>query len=280
MPAAVPAITAADIDFHRLDAELIAAGIDTTQFGFYDQTCALTPKDLREKYARWVSLRPRDDAYDVHVRNVVPKLCALIIEAFEADNWHGGCVEASCMMSRMLDRLGVWSFSVLGSTTFEVESLGLACGFYKHDFQDFQDAVLGHAWVVVPPYGVVDATVCLQYWGDDPITQLLPEFVAEETMRRIAPDVSDVVSWRMRNSISQMDEFLDPQLHLRLEPDLLKFGMDFPAVQISDGPLNMRYVPMTIYISDGPLETINAEGFIGRNGGQIWDQVVGPAFEV
>jgi hypothetical protein len=280
MPAVSPEITAADIDFQRLDAELTAAGLDTSQFGFYDQPSSIAPKDLHRKYARWVSLRPRDAAYDAHVRAVVPMLCHLIIAAFEADNWHGGCVEASTMMSRMLDRLGVWSFSVLGSTTFEVETLGLACGFYKHDFQDFQDAVLGHAWVVIPPYGVVDATVCLQQWGDDPITQFLPEFVAEETVRCIAPDVSDVVSWRMRNSMSQMDEFLDPQLHLRLEPDLLKFGMDFPAVQIADGPLNMRYVPVEIFMSEGPLETINEGGVIGRTGGQIWDQVVGPEFDI
>jgi hypothetical protein len=267
-------LDAEDGEFHKLDSELRAAGVDTSQFGFYDQPSSLNPTILREAYARWVQLRPRDVAYDAYVRTVVPRLCELIISAFEADNWHGGCVEASTMMARMLDRLGIWSFSVIGSTTFEVLSRDLCCGFYRHDFQDFQDAVLGHAWVVIPPYGVVDATVALQQWGYDPIKQFLPPFVAAENTRRILPHVSDVVSWRLRSHYDFTDGYLDEALHLRLEPDLLKFGMDFPAVQIEDGPLNMRYVPLHIYMSDGPLETINENGEMGRSGKQIWDQVV------
>ena len=269
-------LTASEVEFQRLDALLHASGVDTSQFGFYDQPSSLDPAVLRETYARWVQLRPRDEAYDAHVRSIVPRLCELIISAFKADHWQGGCVEASTMMSRMLDRLGVWSFSVIGSTTFEVVTCDLCCGFYRHDFQDFQDAVLGHAWVVIPPYGVVDATVALQQWGDDPITQFLPAFVAAEESRQISPHVSDVVSWRMRNYFDSMDGHLDEALHLRLEPDLMKFGMDFPAVQIEDGPLNMRYVPVQIYMSDGPLETINQDGAMGRSGGQIWEQVVAP----
>lgn len=277
-PASLPPLTAEEIAFQRLDAKLIAAGIDTSKFGFYDQASSMPAKDLREAYARWVQLRPRDEAYDAHVRSVVPKLCERIIAAFEADNWHGGCVEASSMMSRMLDRLGVWSFSMLGSTTFDVPSQSLCCGFYRHDFQDFQDAVLGHAWVVAPPYIVVDATVALQQWGGDPITRYLPPFVAVETARQIDPHVSDVVSWRMRCHFDSMDGHLDEQLHLRLQPDLLKFGLDFPAVEIEDDALKVRYVAVQIFMSDGPLETINTDGEMGRSGGQIWETDVKPAF--
>ena len=278
MEAAASEETVSDIEFHRLEAGLHAVGIDTTQLGFYDQPCTLEPKILRELYARWVMLRPRDEAYNARVREVVPKLCRLIIKAFEADNWHGGCVEASSMMSRMLDRLGIWSFSVLGSTTFEVQSQNLCCGFYKHDFQDFQDAVLGHAWVVVPPYGVVDATVVLQQWGRDPITKYLPEFVAAENIRPIVPKVLDVLSWRYREYFSQLDGEFDDHLHLRLEPELLTFGTIFPAVEIDYGLLKVRYVAMQTFLSEGPLESINAGGVIGRNGGQIWETDVAPAF--
>ena len=279
MEAAASEASTSVSEFERIDAGLRAVGIDTTQFGFYDQACALEPKILRELYARWVMLRPRDPTYDARVREVVPKLCRLIIRAFEADNWHGGCVEASAMMSRMLDRLGIWSFSVLGSTTFEVKSQNLCCGFYKHDFQDFQDAVLGHAWVVVPPYGVVDATVVLQQWGYDPITKYLPEYIAAEDVRLIVPKVLDVLSWRYREYFSQLDGEFDDHLHLRLEPELLTFGTIFPAVEIDFDLLKVRYVAMQTFLSEGPLESINAGGVIGRNGGQIWDAEVAPAFE-
>ncbi|MDV6329205.1 hypothetical protein [Asticcacaulis sp. 201] len=270
--------TASGVEFHRLDADLRAAGIDTSRFAFYDQSSTMPAEDLRALYAHWVQIRPRSAAYDAHVRDIVPRLCERIIAAFHADNWHGGCVEASTMMSRMLDRLGIWSFSVLGSTTFDAPSEGLCCGFYKHDFQDFQDAVLGHAWLVVPPYIVVDATVALQQWGNDPITRLLPPFVAAETARQISPHVSDVVSWRMRGYFDSMDGHLDEALHLRLEPDLLNFGLTFPAVEVEDGPLKVRYVPVQIYLPECPLEAINENGEIGRSGGQIWEADVKPEF--
>ncbi|MGA9657696.1 MAG: hypothetical protein WBQ60_01150 [Asticcacaulis sp.] len=269
-----------DTGFAQVDARLRASGVDTSQFGFYDQPSALSDKDLHEAYARWVLLRPRDAAYDAHVRAVVPKLCKLMVGALKADNWQGGCLVASTMMCRMLERLGIWSFGVLGSATFEVKSRDLACGFYRHDFQDFEDAVLGHAWIVIPPYGLVDATVAVQQWGDDPIADYLPDYLAEEITPPIVPDVSDVVSWRMRDSMSQMDEFLDPRLHLRLEPGLPIFAESFPAVSLRYGELDMRYVPISISLPEGPLEEVNADADIGRTGGQIWDQVVGPAFAV
>lgn len=271
-------------DFERLDAELTALGIDTSRHGFYDQEpfvaeMAKNPAFI-ENYARWVDLRPRNAAYEARVRQIVPQLCDLMLASLKADNWEGACVEAASMMIRMLDRLGIWSYGILGSTTFVVEPEDIRCGFYRHDFQDFQDAVLGHAWMVVPPFNLIDATVSQQCWGDDPVRQFLPKFIATDAVLPMQPDVSDVVSRRMRDYFSQLDDFLDPDLHLRLQPNLPDFSAHFPPVLFEEGHLQTRYVPINIHLPEAPLEELNRDGCNGRPALEIWRDMVAPAFGV
>ena len=110
-------------------------------------------------------LRPRDDAYNQHVRDVVPRLTEMLAAALLSDGMEGGCVAASGMMSRMLDRLGVWSFGVAGCLTLEVKTRSLWRGLATVDDLDFPDAALGHSWVIAPPYHVVDASLMVQRWG-------------------------------------------------------------------------------------------------------------------
>lgn len=107
-------------DFSSLDAFLRDWDVDTGRFGFYDQKEFIVHEqrnpEFLELYGKWVMQRPRDAEYDEHVRAVVPKLGKLLLNALERDGFQRGCVAASGMMSRMLDRLGVWSFAVGGST--------------------------------------------------------------------------------------------------------------------------------------------------------------------
>ena len=115
--------------FVQLDQELKIYGIDTSKFGFYDQEHFLeqeaTNSDFLENYAEWVILRPIEKEYVEHVKVVVPQLVELVHSEFVEYGLDGGCVAASGMITRMLDRLGVWSFAVAGSLTLEVEKTGL-----------------------------------------------------------------------------------------------------------------------------------------------------------
>ncbi|ESQ77408.1 hypothetical protein [Asticcacaulis sp. YBE204] len=274
-----------DSERQRIEHTLRTAGIDPTQPGFYShpafiELCAADPSCI-ELYGRWVDLRPRDAAYEARVREIVPRLCDIILSTLKADGWEGACVDAASMMIRMLERLGIWSYGILGSTTFIVEPEHIRCGFYRHDFQDFPMAVLGHAWLIAPPFRLVDPTVSQQCWGDDPVRHFLPGFIATEDVIDTTPDVSDVISWRMREYFASMDNYVwDEHLHLRLQPNLPVFGQHFPAVQYEDGHLQTRYVPINILLPGAPLELLNSDGYMGRPAIAIWRDLVAPAFGV
>lgn len=97
----------------------MVAGVGSTAFGFCDQAAFQAQEQLDgtyvEDYADWVATWPIDAAYETHVRTTAPKLAARVAAALIADNMQDGCLTAISMLTRQLDRLGVWSFDVIDS---------------------------------------------------------------------------------------------------------------------------------------------------------------------
>ena len=270
--------------FLKLDQELKTYGIDTTQLGFYDQPKFLEQEaihaDFVENYAEWVTLKPHGKSYAEHVKTVVPQLVKLVHAEFVEFGLDGGCVAASGMITRMLDRLGVWSFAVGGSVTLEVERAQLRRMLHAVDRPDFPGAMLGHVWVVAPPYTIVDSTISLQHWQNDEMGHFVPPYVlAADDARMIRPKVGDVVSDQLRREAAAHG-IPDADLHYRLEPRLQPFGRKFPALEISRGDLTLHYVPVVVRQTDVPLERINIEGERGRPAIEFWQRIVAPHFNV
>jgi hypothetical protein len=267
----------------RLTAEFIAAGIDPTSFGFYDQPAFLAREQrdpaYLERYAEWVASKPVDAAYAAHVYTTVPKVASLVAAALTADDMQGGCITAYSLLTRMLDRLGVWSFGVIGSANLEVAHLGIRRSLHTIDVRDHPDAVLGHAWVCAPPFFVVDASLALQHWTGTAMAGHVPAVVlADESAPVIRPTVEDCASIRVRERHAAMEGCHDPRLHLRLDPRLATFGGRFPAREVALGTLRVRYVPVAIKQPDVELERVNGSGRKGRSGATIWADEIAPAF--
>ncbi len=198
-----------------------------------------------------------------------------------ADGMLGGCVAASGMMTRILDRLGVWSFAIHGCLTLEVKSQKLWRGFATCDDIDFEGGLAGHTWVVAPPYRIVDPSLILQHFDGDPIQPFVPATLLCSTdFKAVTPDVSDVVAARVRKRHALREGRFDPRLHHRLEPRLRQFGQMFPTREVANGELLLRYVPIAVRLTDVPLELINTEGKVGRPAIDIWREVIAPAFGV
>jgi hypothetical protein len=271
--------------FEAVERRLRDLGIDTSNFGFYDSEPFLRAERadsvFLEQYAHWVTLRPRDPAYEAHVHDIVPRLTTLLAETLRADGVLGGCVAAAGMLARILDRLGVWSFGIHGCLTLEVKSQGLWRGFATCDDVDFDGGTPGHFWVVAPPYSIVDASLILQRLEDDPIQPVVPATLWCDTdFKIVTPDITDVVAASVRDKYAAREGRYDPQLHYRLQPRLRQFGEAFPALEVTKGELQLRYVPIAIRLTDVPLELINSEGKVGRPAIDTWRETIAPAFGI
>lgn len=191
-------------EFKKIDDQFKNLGIDTSKFEFFDQPNFLQEEQLNPEilnnYAHWVNTRPRSPAYENHVRAVVPEVCKIIQTSFQNDGFTASCVAASSMICRILDRLGVWSYAVAGSTVFKVKDSSIERFLWTIDKPDFPNAFLGHAWVCAPPFLVVDATVSLQNWPKrDKIIPYLSNILMFEKGVIVNPTASDVISAEIRS---------------------------------------------------------------------------------
>ncbi|MEM8575568.1 MAG: hypothetical protein AAGF48_13135 [Pseudomonadota bacterium] len=257
-------------------------GIDTGKFGFADNSTFLAAEkqdpQLLESYAKWVMLRPRDEAYEKHARETVPKLTDLVSTVLEEDKLEGSCEMACSLITKGLDRLGVWSVGIVGSATFEVKDEGIWLGLHTVDRQDFPGAKLGHTWVCAPPFVVVDASIKRQRWSGDSIEPYIPSSILDDVGRKTKPTSVDVISAEIRSELLLRRGSLPPSVIHEFEPNLRAFGKTFPATEIIVDQLTARYVPTASGLSDGAFEDINTNGTHGRDGREIWHDVIAPAF--
>jgi hypothetical protein len=105
----------------ELEEQFDRLGINFSRPGFFDtpQFLARERADRRflESYAEWVLSRPRSADEHAKVREVVPRLADIVNARLRRHNWIGGCVAVTGMVSRMLDRMGIWNVTFKGSAT-------------------------------------------------------------------------------------------------------------------------------------------------------------------
>ena len=268
--------------FELLDKQLSDLGVETDQFGFCDQDAFLAAERrnpaLLETYAKWVMLRPRDAEYEAHVIGTVPKLAQLVADVLEEDRLEGSCEMACSLLTKGLDRLGVWSVGMVGSATFEVKERNIWRGLHTVDRADFPGARLGHTWVCAPPFVVVDASIKRQRWSGDVIYPYVPSIILDREGRKTKPTPQDVISAEIRAEMMAVQGSIPNSAIYQFEPNLKTFGEVFPATEIVVDQLTARYVPTAANLSDGTLEEINGGGASGRVGHEIWNDVIAPAF--
>lgn len=247
--------------------------IDISRPGFYDDPGFLAREEqnsrFAENYAEWVLLRDRTQDYDARVRDVVPQVAEILQRRIVQHNWHGACIALTAILTRILDRLGIWNIPVRGSAS--VYSGGQSRHFAIIDENEGSGFDTGHMWVIAPPYDVIDVTLHYQRWRGDDFQRRIPEIVLGDGLASIKARPQDVIAPELR---AQMPR--NPDLHFKVFPDQKRILEKFPAKQFVSGSTDIRYVPAGISFPDAPLEGVNSEGSAGVPGITIWTDDIVP----
>jgi hypothetical protein len=282
--------TESGVSFALLDAKLGKLGVNTAEFGFYDQPAFMALERANplalELYSSWVLARPRSEAYDAHVRATVLKLASLIEGQLAATGTRGACLNVATAMARMLDRLGVWSFTARGSLTVEIPThpeIGRRY-FPESDFAPNPDSVTGHGWLIAPPFIVVDPTLRHQFWVDlqPAIAELLPAVVAAEAGEVVQPRWFDTVSDKAVAMNGFQRHELNGTLPYRFNPGLARVERTLPGRDIRIGELSLRYIAGSMTVSEQPLAEIPPFDTSSPDltPARLWVEHVAPAFDV
>lgn len=251
-------------------------GIDVSAPGFYDDPRFLTEERrdrcFLEAYAEWVTHRERSPDYDAHVRDVLTKIAPIISERMDRHQWFGSCIAITGMLTRMLDRLGVWNTVMKGSVAIRTPD-GASRHFAIVDEYEGRGYETGHYWLIAPPFDIVDLTLYHQRWrpGDGAFQAVAPKLVLADRTEIVKARADDVIAPALLRSGT------DAEMHRAL-PDQTRFGAIFPARKVDQDGLEIRYVASGSTAPDVPLERVNLEASAGVPAIQIWNEDVVPAF--
>ncbi|MCE9579895.1 MAG: hypothetical protein K8W52_42655 [Deltaproteobacteria bacterium] len=200
---------------------------------------ATAPVEALEAYARFVTMRSMSDEYANHVRQVVPYVLGRLTASAKVGEINRNCFAVSMALLETLEKAGVWVFGLTGSARFRFpQGSGLEDQFFYATDSAASGHRAGHAWLVAPPFNVIDATAHFQGWRGAEAT-FLPQWIAVERAVRVPFDPS--LHWPgMRPGSSR-------------PVDLRGFSTTFPTVEIAIDRATILYQPHGVTVPAEPL---------------------------
>jgi hypothetical protein len=265
----------------QLQAEFSEARIPTDSPGFYEdfQFIRREQKDptYLDNYARFVQWQDYHAAYLDKAERVIHVVVAEMQLALQQDGTSDAYAETPLVMSRILEREGIWNYVVCGAlnVTFPPGSGFEPVSFWAVDADHGSGSGGGYQWVCAPPFQVIDLAVqVLKY--PCPVAHLLPRTIlgndGEEVEGYPAEILSPTAIDEIRGEGLSLEEGLD-----RLAPGFRgRFAADFPAHLIRRADTQFKYVPTGVVAPDTALEEF--KGFVskGLTAMQIYDQNIRP----
>ena len=259
---------------NRLSKELAGFGIPTDHPGFYDHPAFVAMErknpEFLETYAAFVRSRPIEPHYAAHTRQIVKIVGPALNEELVLDGRIGACIDLSMVLSRILEREGVWNYVVKGALTIDYpKSTGYGTGYFWPI--DVTDIKAGHVWVCAPPYSVIDLTVHQQPYGEDR-QKHIPGFVITESTEPYTPSIVDICSSEVLSDLRRRGLPIPNETLFEIQPKLRGFFQSFPATIVRSGETILKYIPCAITASDRPLEEITSLRLRGRTGYEVYEQ--------
>lgn len=263
-----------------LESEFAKHGIDFSLIGFYDDPSFLriehNQPNFLENYAKFVNSRVYSNEYIERACIEVPFISQILHDEIVKDGRMGACVDVSIVLSRILEREGFWNYIVKGSLTIEFpEELGIANKyFWSVDMiEEGTTIAAAHAWIVAPPYRVIDLTVNQQpYKGGE--GKHLPSFICckEYALFKIAeidlisPDASAFLASKgvKGNKLKHVKENFSDFIH------------SFKPCLVELNSVKFKYTTIAISAPDEPLERVKTLILRGKLGIEIYNEIVKP----
>ncbi len=265
----------------QLEEEFAAAKIPTDEPGFYEDRAFIRREQrvphFLDNYARFVQWRHYDMGYAEYAEPVVHVVAEEVQLALKADGSEQAHAEAPLVMSRLLEREGIWNYVACGamSIAFPPNS-----GFNPFSFPSV-DLCMGspvdrsYRWVVAPPFQIIDVSIqaCRYPY---PFNHLLPKIVwATKTETSIStPD--EIFSPKVLKEIEQSGESMEEAVD-RYFPNYREgFAPDFPARIVTCLDTQLKYVPTHVMISEESLEQLKGFQTQGLSAAQLYSKKIRP----
>jgi hypothetical protein len=261
--------------------DFAAAKISTDEPGFYEEGAfirreAKVPRYL-DNYARFVDLQPYHPAYLDRAQPIIHVVSEELQLALKEDGSQEAHAEAPLVMSRILEREGVWNYVVSGSLTmtFPSGSGFEPFSFYSLEVRQERAVDCSYHWVVAPPFQIIDIAIqACKY--PNPCNHLLPRIVWENNCEPGVAEMSDIFSPKGVKQITDAGMSFDEALDKYLPHYRGRFANDFPPRVVTRMDTQLKYVPTGILVSEQSLEQFKGFQSRGLTAAQIYSNKIQP----
>ncbi len=263
----------------RLERAFSNRGIPYANPAFYDTAEFLREEErnprILETYAHYVEARNYSEDYLADARQKVVAVIEAVRREVKADGKPGRCVHASGIIGRMLDSLGAWNYVAKSTLTIEFsEGRGVEpIYFWAIDQGKFYAP---HAFVVAPPFSLIDVPGREQPSSDDVPRDELPDVVLAETFERVSWTPEDLANEELRIELMARRIAFNTFL-ARNRPHLLEVANAVKPRATTLGETRLKYVIVAIGGITEPLEQMHQNiALNGRLPMQIFENDVLP----
>src|SRR6266511_283621 len=188
----------------------------------------------------------------------------------------GACVDISGLLSRFLDRLGVWNYVVKGGLVLEFSATtGISPTYFWPIMAPGNPAIAGHTWVCAPPFKVIDISASAQPYRHSE-SAYISGYIAEENPTPVparSVSVVDLLDSDVRNPfirdhgrLPTMDELGDGAKWIPL----------LGAFQVSRPNVTMRYIGTAVGASDVGIDKKKYPTLSGLSPADAWNEFCDP----
>lgn len=237
------------------------AGIDYSKPGFYD-TPAFIEQEKRapsflEVYADYIDSMSFSPDYLINAKSVALNVTKFVYDKLTSDGQKGVCLDVCGIISRFLEKEGIWNYVIKGGLTISFDkktrlSTTYCAPLMAHD----NSAVLGHAWVVAPPFKVIDVAFSLQHYsrGEE---KYLKGFIAEESIADAALEAIDIFDADAIKLFIKHNGHPPRIQDIKLiTPGLVERAEKYGVFKVKLPDATLKYSSCGISFSEAPLEKV------------------------
>lgn len=251
-------------------------GLPIDQPGFYDHPRYVRVEQAQpgyiNTYARYVRDQRYSEPYLDRSEAVIQAASSLLSKEVIADGRTNLCVAASKVLSKILEREKIWNYVVVGafSVSIRIDGRWQSHSFFPFDVRTVDAA---HAWVVAPPYCIVDLTLRQQRYPG-PAAAYLPDCLL--TTYTFGADVTarDVCSPALLLGL-HLKGFSDDEILDRAFQSFKQFSSVFPPEVMQTASATLKYVPTRIITPEGDLDRLHALTINGKTPEVLYQRLRG-----
>lgn len=246
------------------------AGIDFSKPGFYDEPTFTeiekTYPLFLEIYADYIDSMSFSSDYLKKAKSITLEIAQFVYDKLLLDSLKGACLDVCGIISRFLEKEGIWNYIIKGGLTIGFDSnTGLTTTYCAPIMTDDNPAVLGHAWIVAPPFRVVDVAFSRQHYtcGED---KYLKGFITEENVNEGILQVEDLIDTdAIKLYVEQHRRLPTIQDIEMLFPGLLLSIKKYGIFEVKLPQATLKYISCGVSFIDAPLEEVKNIELCGKS---------------